>query len=137
MEFIKANKQPVGIAACFLLIVGCFVPLFSVFGLVTENYFKDGEGDGVLLIVLTVISFLLVLTNRYRGLFISGGLSALLIVYDFFDVLSIDLVDLEWGWFLLFAGVILLLVVAFAGYQDSKVEKAKNVPDKEDWAPLE
>lgn len=137
MEFIKTNKQPVGIGACFLLIVGCFVPLFSVFGLVTENYFKDGEGDGVLLIILTVISFLLVLTNRYRGLFVSGGLSALLIVYDFFDVLSTDLVDLEWGWFLLFAGVILLLVVTFAGYQDSKTEKAERAPDKEDWAPLD
>jgi hypothetical protein len=135
MAFIKANKLPLGIAACVVLVVGCFVPLFSALNVLTENYYKDGEGDGIILIILTGISVALLVTNRYRGLLVSAILSAVLILYDFFDVLSTDLIDLEWGWLLLFAGVILLLAVAVVGYLETRAGEPSPAPADEESPP--
>jgi hypothetical protein len=135
MAFIRANKLPLGLAACVVLVVGCFVPLFSALGLVTENYFKDGEGDGIILIFLTAVSAVLLVTNRYQGLLAFAVLSGVLILYDFFDVLSADLIDLEWGWLVLFAGVILLLAVAVVGYLETRAGKPSPAPADEESPP--
>ena len=47
--------------------------------------------------------------------------------------MSTDLIDLEWGWLLLFAGVALLLAVAVVGYLEGRA--AKSSPADKESAP--
>ena len=122
MQNTTNNKMALSIAGCVLLVIGCFVPLFSVsfLGNLTVDFYSDGEGDGVLIIILTVISAIIVFARRFKWLFIPGGLSLAIIVYDFFnmqsdlagDELASALIQTEWGWLLLFGGAGLVLVAA-------------------------
>jgi len=135
------NKhQTIGLIGSGLLIVGAFLPVVSVPILGAQTLFQNGEGDGSVILVLAVVSVVLVILERMRGLFITGGLSLLLLVVSFFTLRSrisdiknqlsielednpfkelaqtgVDLVQAQYGWGVLLMGTILLIVAAYLG----------------------
>src|SRR5262245_58897066 len=74
-----------GIAGSLLLVFGVFAPLFSAPIVGDINYFQNGRGDGIVVLILAGISFLLTVTRRYRGLWITGILTAGLLTFTFIN----------------------------------------------------
>jgi hypothetical protein len=108
------RRQMLAGLGIILLIVGVFSPVAKILWVETD-YFKDGEGDGVLVLILLVVAAPLLLTARYpRVAWIPVALLAALLIYDFFDVYDVvkDYGSLGWGWIPLFVGEGLLIAAA-------------------------
>ena len=106
----------------FLLALGVFTPIIKLPLVGSMNYFRNGQGDGVLVLLLALGSIPFVITKRYKFLWISGLLSLAMIAVTFgrlawgisqlnnaitselsggmfdglFDVL-VESIQLEWG----------------------------------------
>jgi hypothetical protein len=105
------------------------------------NYFRNGEGDGTIVLILAVISFILVLAKNYKGLWFTGISSLGIMLFTFMNFQSkmseaksdmeselagnqfrglVDMamqsVQLQWGWALLIVGA--ALVIASAAVKD-------------------
>ena len=67
-----------------LMMVGVFMPIVSAPMVGTVTYFKNGEGDGTIVLALGAISLLLILANRLRLLAVTGLLSLGILGYTFY-----------------------------------------------------
>jgi hypothetical protein len=101
------------------------------------NYIHDGTGDGIIILVLALISVALVLTGKYQGLWLTGLGSVGLMAFTFINFqmkmsgarekMNSDLADnpfrglaeaalesvqLEWGWAVLILGAGLVIGAA-------------------------
>ncbi len=139
-QFITA-RQLVGIIGSIILIIGVFTPIVSVPIMGNMNYFQNGEGDGTIILILAVISFILVLIKKYKGLWFTGLGSIGVLLFTFIDFqsrmsqiianmeseladnpfrgladIAIQSVQLQWGWALLIVGA--ALVIASAAMKD-------------------
>ncbi|GAA0794640.1 hypothetical protein [Marinobacterium sediminicola] len=126
-----------------LLFVGVFTPIVSVPFMGNVNYFRNGEGDGVLVLILAGISAILLLKEKLRGLYLTAGLSLAVMLFSFFHFqsgmsevrtemekdlagnpfrgladMAMESVQLQWGWAVLLVGVGLQLACAHS--QNSK-----------------
>ena len=135
------SKQLIGLIGSIVLFVGVFTPIVSVPIMGNFNYFQNGKGDGVYVLILAVISLILVLIKKYKGLWITGLGSFGIIAYTFIklqiklseakaDIHSefaekssrnlanslVQSVQLQGGWALLIVGV--ALVIASAAMKD-------------------
>jgi hypothetical protein len=135
------NRQLFGIIGSLLLFVGVFAPIVSVPIMGNINYFQNGKGDGSFILVLAIISFVLILTRNYRGLWftsigvlivmlltfvnfhskmnelktqLNGGSSGTNLFQGLADM-AMQSVQLQWGWALLLAGLALLVAAAAMG----------------------
>ena len=131
------NRQLVGFLGSALLFLGVFLPIVKLPIVGELNYFANGRGDGVVVLVLAVISFGLVLFRWYWELWITGVDAAAALAFTFFNFQSgmkqvetqmqTDLKDnpfrslanvavrsiqLQWGWAVLVIGVVLLIAAA-------------------------
>lgn len=61
-------KQLLGLIGSIVLFIGVFTPIVSIPLIGEMNYFQNGKGDGTIVLILAVISFILVLAQQYRGL---------------------------------------------------------------------
>ncbi len=120
-----------------LLFVGVFTPIVSVPFMGNVNYFRNGEGDGVLVLILAGISAILLLKEKLRGLYFTAGLSLAVMLFSFFNFqsgmsqaraemekdlagnpfrgladMAMESVQLQWGWAVLLVGVGLQLACA-------------------------
>ena len=109
------------------------------------NYFQNGKGDGTIVLILAVISLILVLTKKYKGLWFTsiGSLGVMLFTFiNFHSIMSqvkadmdseladnpfrgladmaMQSVQLQWGWALLIVGA--ALVIASAAMKDEAQE---------------
>lgn len=135
---ISDISKVTGIAGSLFLFVGLFTPLVNLPIRGELNYFSNGNGDGIILLLLCVISLFFTLKERYKSLWWTG-LTSLGIVFlgliDFqmriskvksklnedlvgnpFKKLAdaaVDSIHLQWGWLMLLlgAGLILTTVV--------------------------
>jgi hypothetical protein len=132
------RNQILGLTGSIILFVGVFTPIMSVPILGNMNYFQNGRGDGVVVLVLSLISLLLTLAKKYRGLLITGALSLAVLAFTFINFqwrlsemrakVKTDLannpfsglgeaflgnVQIQWGWAVLIVGAAILL---FAGF---------------------
>lgn len=112
---MKRRKWLAGLGGA-LLIIGVFAPLTEILW-IKVDFFLDGEGDGVVVLILLAVAAPLVLTQRFaRLLWLPALLIAAVIVYDFFniygEVSDSPFASLGWGWLPLFGGAILMLVAA-------------------------
>ena len=107
------------------------------------NYFQNGEGDGTIILILSVISLILVLGKKYKGLWFTGlgSIGVLLFTFINFQLrmsqvianleselagnpfrgladIAIQSVQLQWGWALLIVGA--ALVIASAAMKDEQ-----------------
>jgi hypothetical protein len=117
------NRQLLGILGSAILFIGVFMPMVKLPVVGDMNYFQNGRGDGVIILVLAVISFLLVLIGWYRELWITSLGSAAVLAFTFFNFqskmsqattqletelkdnpfrgladLAVQSVQLQWGW---------------------------------------
>jgi len=52
------KKQTFGLIGSVMLFIGVFTPLISLPIVGSTNYFMNGRGDGTIVLILAVISFL-------------------------------------------------------------------------------
>ena len=74
----------IGLGGCLLVIIGCFLPWLTVFG-ITGTW---GEGDGKIAIVLAIISGVLMFLKKEKYSLISSGLVAILFFMSFFKIIG-------------------------------------------------
>ena len=144
-------SQITGFLGSIILIISVFTPIVSVPIIGSINYFQNGKGDGVIVLVLAVISFLFVFFNNYKGLWFTAGSSLAVMMFtiynfyfkiaqakinmkmelgnnpfsDFADI-ALQSVQLEWGWAFLIVGVIFLLFSAGANAKGEYFMMTKN-----------
>jgi hypothetical protein len=68
----QTYKQLLAIAGAALQFIGVFLPIVSVPLLGTQNYFQNGKGDGIIILVLSVISIVLATARLFPGLWVTG-----------------------------------------------------------------
>jgi hypothetical protein len=133
------QRQLLGYIGSATLFIGAFLPLISVPILGQINYYNNGKGDGVIIVVLAIISFILTLTNRQKGLILTGALSLGVIGYTYFNLqnklseirnsmdyelagnpfkgltdLAMNSIKMEWGWAVLVVGGLLLIAAGMS-----------------------
>ena len=154
-QFITA-RQLIGMIGSIILVVGVFTPIFRVpiipipipsiydmdyFLMGNMNYVQYAEGDGTIILILAVISLILVLIKKYKGLWFTGLGSIGVLSFTFIDFqsrrsqvianpeselagspfrgladIAIQFVELQWGWALLIGGA--ALIIASAAMKD-------------------
>lgn len=125
-----------GVSGSILLFLGVFMPIISLPIIGNMNYFQNGKGDGVIILVLAGISLFLALTERLKGILIPAFLSLAVMGLTFFRFqwaigsargemsksdnpfkalgeTMLDTVQLQWGWAVLIVGVGCLFAAAF------------------------
>ena len=130
------NNRIVGIIGSALLVIGIFLPIVSIMGLITFSYFnfiQMAPGTfftGILLLLLGLASLALTLTNRFKLLLLTGILSLAILALDFFRIRSglseagsvagdrggeigarmAEAMSIGWGFWLMAIGAIALIV---------------------------
>ena len=131
------RKQLFGIAGSVVLFVGVFTPIISVPIVGSVNYFQNGKGDGVIVLIFALISIGLVFAKKYGGLWVTGfgALAVMLFTFVNFQIRLSEMKDemamklagnpfrgiadaamqsiqLQWGWAVLIVGACLLIAAA-------------------------
>ena len=122
--------------ASILLLIGCFTPLASIPAMGTITYLRDGRGDGLLVLGISIAVFYFGTQRKYQIIRKLGLLNASIISITYWDYqiklafatrslnrslegnpfrgfadTALQSVKLEWAWFLLIIGSVLLLLV--------------------------
>jgi hypothetical protein len=143
-----SNRQ-LAVVANGVLVFGVFCPIVTVPFLGGQNYFQNGAGDGSIVLALAAIGFLLIWKNRFRELFITGGLSSIVCVYTFIGLLfrlnelrdkmhsdlkdnpfgglaeaAMQSVQIQWGWILLIGGGATLMIAAWNCFKEQQLAGA-------------
>lgn len=131
------QRQIIGFLGAAVLAIGVFMPLISgPFGM-SANYFSNGQGDGVFILVMAICTAGLVFRRKYRLLWVAGGLSLVMLAITFVRVQSnfskvkaqmeaglagnpfrgiadaaIASMQMQWGWVVLAIGALLILACA-------------------------
>lgn len=128
------KKQIMGFLGSIFLFIGVFAPLFRIPMLDDVNCIQGGSIVGIIIIFLAVISFVLTITKKYKGLWITGIGSLGVIVHIFINfqikmvkalakvevelienpfkdliLARVKRIELHYGWALLIIGAILLI----------------------------
>ncbi|WP_295400866.1 hypothetical protein [uncultured Thiocystis sp.] len=131
------TKKLIGLIGSIFLCIGVFAPIASVPIMGDVNYFQNGRGDGSIVLVLALISLVLVLAEKYKGLWFTGIVSLGIMLFTFINFHSkisqvkadmeselasnpfrgladaaIQSVQLEWGFALLIVGAVLVIASA-------------------------
>ena len=128
------QKQIAGIVGSALLFVGVFSPVVKLPFIGQINYLQYGERSGAIVLLLAIASGVLVLTQRFRLLWLTGGCSLGIIAYSYisFDPLLIEsehkmvtesdgnlfsqlglmCTQRQWGFSIIFLGAILVIAAA-------------------------
>jgi uncharacterized paraquat-inducible protein A len=126
-----------GLTGSVLLLFGSFAPLIKVPFAGSINYFRNGEGDGVIIIIIAVISAFFTLLKKFPVLWFTGIGSLLLLAYTYLNFqqnmdqtrssfrsemqdnpfaglgeVIMESVQLEWGWVVLILGGIVTISAA-------------------------
>lgn len=133
------DTKTIALIGAALLFVGAFMPVISMPIVGSVNYFNNGKGDGVVIIVLAVATAVLAGTGRTQHVLWTGLGSFALLLYTFIRLQSamsemrsrmdselgdnpfrglaeaaVNSVQIQWGWAVLLLGAGL---VTFAGWQ--------------------
>jgi hypothetical protein len=130
-------KQLLGILGSLFLYIGVFSPIVYIPIVGDQNYFQNGKGDGVILLVISTVSLILTLTRVYKGLWLTGLGSFAVLIFTFVKFqlkmselttqmdkdlagnpfrgladIAVHSIQLQWGWGILLSGVVLLISAA-------------------------
>lgn len=123
-----SKKQILGFTGAAILVIGVFMPVVSLPIVGSINYYNNGNGDGLLIIVFAIISAIVVYIKKYPWLYATAAASLLVIAYDFLNVQSkisdlrqqfgdnvysnliLNSIQMQWGWAVLVIGALLLIV---------------------------
>lgn len=130
-------KQLVGLIGLSILFVWVFTPIVLMPITGNLNYFQNEGGGGTIVLFLGVISIILVLRKRYKGLWLIGIGSLGIMLFSFINFqskmpqvkadmesglaantfpsladMAVQSTQLQWGWALLIVGATLVIVCA-------------------------
>jgi stage V sporulation protein K len=131
------SRQVVGLTGALVLFIGVFTPIVSIPTVGYINYIENEKIDGVVILGLAIISFLLLLARTYRGLWFTGLASLGVLLFTFISLqikiaelrnkLGVELtgnrspsiaemvarsVQIQWGWPVLIIGAAFILWAA-------------------------
>jgi RNase P subunit RPR2 len=137
VDRVIARKQMLGLIGSLILFVGVFTPIISLPIVGNMNYFQNGKGDGVIILALAIVSLILTLTKRYRGLWITGVGTLAVMGFTFVNFqmrmsemqsqmesqlsgnpfrgiadIAMQSVQIQWGWAVLIVGAGLVIASA-------------------------
>jgi len=137
MEAHVERRQTLGYVGSITLMIGVFTPIVSLPIVGSQNYFQNGHGDGMILLVLAAVALWGTVARQYAATVIPGLISLALLVYAFVGFQSrieemraamdrdlagnpfkglgevmLQSVHLDWGWAVLVAGSVLLILTA-------------------------
>jgi hypothetical protein len=140
--------QLIGTLGAVLVLVGVFAPLISLPGGGYINSVKEGQGDGIALLVLAAFALALAAGARRIGLIVVAVIILSIVGADFIDALNrlsdakaaldqelaenpfrgiahlaAQQVQLQWGWGLLIAGALMILAAGELVQRKKKPEK--------------
>ncbi|MEA5594797.1 type IV pilin-like G/H family protein [Rivularia sp. UHCC 0363] len=136
------------IAGAVLLAIGVFCPIISAPIIGTLNYFHNGNGDGVILLILSAISIFLVLKHEFRYLWWTGFASLGVTILGFLGFqwklseikssmeselqgnpfrgladATVNSIQLQWGWLVILLGIGLILAGVYF-YERQNINKS-------------
>lgn len=136
--------QLLGLAGAFLLALGVFLPIVRIPIAGSQNYFQNGQGDGVFIILLALVVIGFVIMRRNNWLWLPGMLSLALVGFTLSSLvvlireirqsvtaemedslfgglatLFLESIQIEWGWIALVTGALLILGAAYLGRHDN------------------
>ena len=158
---MKHQRTALGLAGSLLVLGGLFAPFISLPMVGSMTYMQLGQ-EAYLLLALALLSLLLTLVRRYRGLVVTGTacLVVVLIRVVTFQVrmaeaeremsaelsdnpfkglaeMAVAAVQLQWGWVVVLSGAILLILAATVRSESSQVsEEAKTLSVTVSRTPL-
>src|SRR5678815_5857686 len=131
------TRRILAIAGSLVMAIGVFLPVVRGPLVGDLNYFRNGEGDGVLLLALALLSLLLAVTRRFHWLWTTGLAALMMLAGSFLSFqalvaelqksadrdlagnpfrgladIAIGSTQLEWGWAVLVLGAALLVTAA-------------------------
>ena len=133
----RPGRQTLAVTAAILLIIGAFAPIVSFPFVGDIDFFREGYGDGYILLILAGLSAALAVTGRWKQVLVPGLGSLAVILWTFLGVQDtvsqarsggpavlagnpheglapsvMASIQWDWGWILLFAGSCLLVYSA-------------------------
>ena len=118
------------LAGAGLMTFGTFLPIISLPLVGSQNYFQNGQGDGVLIVVLAVATGAMAFSKAARFAWIPAAVAGAILTYTFTNIISTisdaqaeleaslagnpfaglaqglaGTIQLQWGWAVMLAGV--------------------------------
>lgn len=140
---IMSKRQVVGLIGSAMLFMGVFAPIVHLPIVGNLNYFMNGRGDGVIVILLAVISCIFVLLKKYKIVWLSGMVTLGVLFWTYINLqgritsateemksqlagnpfaglgeLAMQSVQLQWGWVILALGGVLVIISAVLKEED-------------------
>lgn len=131
------RNQVLGYVGAGLMAVGVFMPVLSLPIVGSVNYFDNGKGYGVGLLVIALLAVAVVSLRKFKLMWILGLSSMAFLVYTLIRVLNeienvksqmiqeldgnpfaglaeglLDTIQVQWGWAVLFLSSVLMLLSA-------------------------
>ena len=131
------GRALLAVTAAIVLVIGTFRPIVSFSFVGSVDYFRDGYGDGYILLIMAGLSLALAVTGRWKQVLVPALGSLAMILWTFLSVQDtmsqvrsgaaaaltgnpyqglapsvMQSIQWEWGWVLLFAGSGLLVYSA-------------------------
>jgi hypothetical protein len=83
---VRISRQTLGVAGAVVLALGVFAPIVRMPLVGSIDYFRRGDGDGVVILVLAAVAAGLTLAKKYRLILLPAGLSLGMIGYTYVDI---------------------------------------------------
>lgn len=83
-----STRQKLGLVGAAILIVGVFVPIVDQAVMESTDYFRNGKGGGVIVLVLAAVSFFLSLKNDCKKLWFTGVGSLVTTLYSLYTTIQ-------------------------------------------------
>jgi hypothetical protein len=133
----RPGRQTLAVTAGILLVLGAFQPIVSFPFIGDVDFFREGYGDGYILLAMAGLSIALAVTGRWKQVLVPGLGSLAVVLWTFLSVQDtisqarsgapatlagnpheglaasvMQSIQWEWGWLFLFAGSGLLVYSA-------------------------
>ena len=130
-------KQILGLIGAIVMFVAVFTPVLSIPIMGNITFFKHGNVEGTVVLVLALASFILALAKKYRVLWFTGlgSMAVIAVTFARFQMkmsdakeklgvhlagnpfkgladMAMQSVQLQWGWALLVVGAALVIASA-------------------------
>lgn len=146
-KFLDLTKmQIIGLIGGILLIIGCFMPVFTATVLATtiSLTFMSIKGGliGISVIVLALIGIFLVIKKWITAPQIIGSAILIILIYVLLiemslftsmasngavGALAVGMLGYGFGWFFLFFGSILLIIMPYTYRQEKEIESSEEI----------
>lgn len=133
------DTKAIALVGASLLFVGAFMPIISMPIVGSLNYFQNGNGDGVAIVLMAIATTALAMTGRTKHVLWTGLASLAMLAFTFINFQSkmgevranmeseladnpfrglaeaaVGSVQLQWGWAILVLGA---GITVYAGWQ--------------------